>query len=275
MISKAELGGVKVGDGCPVAMIGVLNLSPESFYSGSVVRGSAQALRRARRMLEQGADIIDIGAVSTAPNVEPISLDTERRRILPIIKILANKIDAPVSVDTQRAAIAEEALEIGAKIINDVSGLKSDPRMADVLAKSKCSAILMAARKRPGDVRTVAEIKCELYNSLNICKRSKIDVQKIVIDPGIGFGKGGDYDVQILANLKKLKDLGRPICVAVSRKAFIGRILGLKDPADRLAGSLAATAVAVINGADVVRTHDVEETLRAVRVAEAIRRAKD
>jgi len=272
---KAELGGVKVGDGCPVAMIGVLNLSPESFYSGSVVRGSAQALRRARRMLEQGADIIDVGAVSTAPNVEPISLDTERRRIFPIIKILANKIDAPISVDTQRAAIAEEALEIGAKIINDVSGLKSDPKMANVLAKSKCSAILMAARRRPGDVRTVAEIKCELGDSLEICRRSKIDVQKIVIDPGIGFGKGGDYDVQILANLKKLKDLGRPICVAISRKAFIGRILGLKDPADRLAGSLAATAVAVLNGADVVRTHDVEETLRAVRVAEAIMRAKD
>jgi dihydropteroate synthase len=274
-MSKAELGGVKVGNGCPVAMIGVLNLSPESFYSGSVIRGSAQALRRARRMLEQGADIIDVGAVSTSPNVEPISLDTERRRILPIIKILANKIDAPISVDTQRAAIAEEALEIGAKIINDVSGLKSDPRMADVLAKSKCSAILMAARKRPGDVRTVAEIRRALGDSLNICKRNKIDVQKIVIDPGIGFGKGGDYDVRILANLKKLKDLGRPICVVVSRKAFIGRILGLKDPADRLAGSLAATAVAVLNGADVVRTHDVEETLRAVRVAEAIRRAKD
>jgi len=274
-MSKADLGEVKVGDGCPVAIIGVLNLSQESFYSGSVVRGSAQAVRQAKRMLEQGADIIDVGAVSTAPNVEPISLDTERRRILSIIKILANKIDAPISVDTQRAAIAEEALEFGAKIINDVSGLKSDPRMADVVAKSRCSAILMAARKRPGDVRTVDEIKRALDDSLKICGRNKIDIQKIVIDPGIGFGKGRDYDVRILANLGNLKGLGRPICVAVSRKAFIGRILGLKDPADRLAGSLAATAVAVINGANVVRTHDVEETLRAVRVAEATRRAKD
>jgi len=273
-MSKAELGGIKVGDGCPVAMIGVLNLSPESFYSGSVVRGSAQALRRAKRMLEQGADIIDVGAASTAPNVEPISFDMERRRIFPIIKILVNKIDAPISVDTQRATIAEEAMEIGAKIINDVSGLKFDSRMADVVTKLKCSAILMAARKRPGDVRTVADIRRALYNSLEICRRNKINLEKIVVDPGIGFGKGGDYDVQILANLKKLKDLGRPICVAVSRKAFIGRILGLKDPADRLAGSLAATAVAVVNGADVVRTHDVEETLRAVRVAEAMRRAK-
>ena len=274
-MSKAELGGVKVGDGCPVAIIGVLNLSPESFYSGSVVRGSAQALRRAKRMLDQGADIIDVGAASTAPNVEQISLDKERRRILPIIKILVDKIDAPISVDTQRAIIAEEALEIGAKIINDVSGLKSDPRMAKVVAKSKCSAILMATRNRPGDVRTIVEIKCALKDSLNICRRNKINLQKIVIDPGIGFGKGGDYDVWILANLRNLRDLGRPICVAVSRKVFIGRILGLKDPADRLAGSLAATAVAVVNGADVVRTHDVEENLRAVRVAEAIRRAKD
>jgi len=273
-MSKAELGGVKVGDGCPVAIIGVLNLSPESFYSGSVVRGSAQALRRAKRMLDQGADIIDVGAASTAPNVEQISLDKERRRILPIIKILVDKIDAPISVDTQRAIIAEEALEIGAKIINDVSGLKSDPRMAKVVAKSKCSAILMATRNRSGDVRTIVEIKCALKDSLNICRRNKINLQKIVIDPGIGFGKGGDYDVWILANLRNLRDLGRPICVAVSRKVFIGRILGLKDPADRLAGSLAATAVAVVNGADVVRTHDVEETLHAVRVAEAMRRAK-
>jgi dihydropteroate synthase len=272
---KAELGGVKVGDGCNVAIVGVLNLSPESFYPGSVVRGSAQALRLAKRMLEQGADIIDIGAASTAPNVELISLEVERRRIVPIIKILAKKIDAPLSVDTQRAAIAEEALEIGAKIINDVSGLKSDPMMAKVLAKSKCSAILMAARERPGDARTIAEIRRALNDSLEICRRNKIDLQKIVIDPGIGFGKGGVYDVRILANLRSLKDLGRPICVAVSRKAFIGQILGLRDPADRLAGSLAATAVAVLNGADVVRTHDVEETLQAVRVAEAIRRAKD
>lgn len=275
MTSKAKLGGVKVGDGCQVAIIGVLNLSSESFYPGSVVRGSAQALRLAKRMLEQGADIIDIGAASTAPNVEPISLEKESRRILPIIKILVNKIDAPISVDTQRAAIAEEALEFGAKIINDVSGLKSDSRMANVVAKSKCSAILMASRNRPGDVRTVAEIRRALGDSLKICRRKKIDMRKIVIDPGIGFGKGGDYDVRILANLRNLKGLGRPICVAVSRKAFIGRILGLKDPADRLAGSLAAAAVAVVNGADVVRTHDVEETLRAVRVAEAIRRAKD
>jgi dihydropteroate synthase len=271
---KAELGGVKVGDGCEVAIIGVLNLSPESFYPGSVVRGPAQAVRRAKRMLEQGADIIDIGAASTAPNVRPISFEMERRRIFPIIKILAKKIDAPLSVDTQRAAIAEEALEIGARIINDVSGLKSDPRMAKVLAESKCSAILMAAREKPGDARTIAEIRRALEDSLEICRRNKIDLQKIVIDPGVGFGKGGDYDVRILANLRSLKDLGRPICVAVSRKAFIGRILGLRDPADRLAGSLAATAVAVLNGADVVRTHDVGETLRAVRVAEAMRRAK-
>jgi dihydropteroate synthase len=177
-------------------------------------------------------------------------------------------------VDTQRAAIAEAALEAGAKIINDVSGLKFDPRMARVVADFKCSAILMAARKKPGDARKIGEVCSVLQDSLQICKRHSIDMRKVVIDPGIGFGKGAGWDVHILANLRKLEDLGRPICVAVSRKAFIGKILGVSNPADRLIGSLAATAIAVRNGANVVRTHDVQETVQVVRVAEVMRYAE-
>lgn len=272
-MGKAELGGIEVGDGHPVAIIGVLNLSPESFYGGSVVRGPAQAVEQAKRMLRQGASIIDVGAMSTAPNVKPISVGLEGKRILPVVEALAKGINAPISVDTQRAAIAEAALEAGARIINDVSGLKFDPRMANVVADFKCSAILMAARKKPGDARKIGEVCSALQDSLQICKRHSIDMRRVVIDPGIGFGKGAGWDVHILANLRKLKDLGRPICVAVSRKAFIGKILGLKDPADRLIGSLAATVIAVRNGADVVRTHDVQETAQVVRVAEVMRHA--
>lgn len=273
-MGEAELGGIEVGDGHPVAIIGVLNLSPESFYGGSVVRGPAQAVRQAKRMLRQGASIIDVGAMSTAPNVKPISIGLEEERLLPVIKALVKGIDAPISVDTQRAAVAEAALEAGARIINDVSGLKSDPKMANAVADFKCSVILMAARKRPGDARKIGEVCSVLQDSLQICKRHSIDMRRVIIDPGIGFGKGAGWDVHILVNLRKLKDLGRPICVAVSRKAFIGKILRLQNPTDRLIGSLAATAIAVRNGADVVRTHDVQETAQVVRVAEVMRHAE-
>lgn len=275
-MSRAELGGIKVGDGRPVAIIGVLNLSPESFYSGSVIRGSGQALRRARRMLSDGADIIDVGAMSTAPNVKPISMSSEKKRLLPVVKALAKEINAPISVDTQRAAVAEAALEAGAKIINDVSGLKADPKMAGVVAGAGCSAILMAAKEKPGDAKRMGDVRAALQQSLRICERHGIDARKIVIDPGFGFGKGAEWDLHILANLKRLAVLDRPVCVGVSRKAFIGKILGLPNPKDRLLGSLAATAIAVQNGAAVVRAHDPKETAQVVRVAEAIlRSAKD
>lgn len=269
----ADLAGIRVGGGNPVVIVGVLNISPDSFYAGSIVKGPAEAVKRARRMLDEGADIVDVGAMSTAPGVKPIPVGLERRRLLPIVNALVKKLDSPISVDTQRAEIARAALEAGAHIINDVSGLKADPEMARVLADFRCSAVLMAAKRKPGDVRTIEEIKHELGKSLRMCEHHDIDLKKIVIDPGIGFGKGAEWDLHILANLRRLAALGRPICVAVSRKSFIGKVLDLPDPADRLLGSLAATAIAVLNGADVIRTHDSEETLHAVRLAESVRSA--
>lgn len=273
-MSRADLAGVRVGDDSPVVIIGALNIGPESFYRGSVVQGEVEAIERAGRMLEEGAGIIDVGAMSTAPGAKPISTSLERRRLIPIIKALTKELDAPISVDTQRATVAEAALGAGASMINDVSGLKADPRMARVVADFKCSAVLMAAREMPGDARTVDEIQRALRDSLRICERHGIETRKIVVDPGIGFGKGAEWDLYILANLSRLKALGRPICVAVSRKFFIGHVLNLPDPADRLWGSLAATAIAVLNGADVVRTHDPKETSHAIRVAEAVRSAQ-
>lgn len=268
-----ELAGIQVGKGNPVVIVGVLNISPDSFYSGSVVKGPAEAVRRAQRMLDEGAGIIDIGAMSTAPGVKPISAALEGRRLLSIAKALRKELDAPISIDTQRAVIAEAALKVGAHIINDVSGLKADPKMARVLADFGCSAVLMAARQKPGDVRTIDEIRHALEDSLRICKHHGIDLKKIALDLGIGFGKGVEWDLHILANMRELLVLERPICIAVSRKSFIGKVLDLPDPADRLWGSLAATVIAVLNGADVIRTHDPRETLQAIRIAEAVRSA--
>jgi len=273
LTSGADFAGIRVGEGNPVVIVGVLNTSPDSFYAGSVVRSPAEAVKRARRMLDKGADIVDVGAMSTAPRVKPIPVGLERRRLLPIVEALVRKFDSPISIDTQRAEIARAALKAGAHIINDVSGLKADPGMARVLADFGCSAVLMAARRKPGDVRTIEEIKHELGKSLRMCERNDIDLKKIAIDPGIGFGKGAEWDLHILANLRRLAALGRPICVAVSRKSFIGKVLDLPDPAGRLWGSLAATAIAVLNGADAIRTHDPKETLHAVRLAESVRSA--
>lgn len=270
-MSHAELAGIKVGDGNPVVIVGAINVGAESFYSGSVVQSKAEAVKRASAMLEEGAHVIDVGAMSTAPGAEPISTSLEMRRLIPVVRALAKALSSPISVDTQRAIVAEAAIEAGASIVNDVSGLKADPKMARVLSSFGCSTVLMAAKERPGDAKSIDEIMSTLRDSLRICELNGIDERKVVLDPGIGFGKGAEWDLHILANLSKLKTLGRPICVAVSRKSFIGRVLNLPDPADRLWGSLAATAIAVLNGADVVRTHDPKETSHAVRIAEAIR----
>lgn len=269
----AELAGIRVGSGNPVVIIGAINVGPESFYSGSVVRDKAEAVERASSMLEEGARIIDVGAMSTAPGAKPISTSLEMRRLIPVVRALVKALSEPISVDTQRAAVAEAALEAGASMINDVSGLKADPKMAQVISSFGCSTILMAARKRPGDAKSIDEVMGALRDSLRICELNDIDERKVVVDPGIGFGKGAEWDLHLLANLSKLRVLGRPICVAVSRKSFIGHVLNLPNPADRLWGSLAAAAIAVLNGADVVRTHDPKETSHAVRIAEAIRSA--
>ncbi len=273
-MSRAKLANISVGDGFPVAVVGTLNLSPESFYPSSVVRGPGEAIGRAQRMLEQGAQIIDVGAMSTRPGSKPIPPELERKRLIPVVRALAKEFEAPISVDTQRAEIAGLSLEAGAQIINDVSGFKTDPRMARVIADFGCSVVLMAAKRKPGDARTISEITRALRESLRICDRYDIDRRRVVIDPGIGFDKGVKYDLRILANLEKLKGLRRPICVAVSRKSFIGQVLNLPDPAGRLWGSLAATTVAVLNGASVIRTHDPRETSHVIRVVEAIGRAR-
>jgi dihydropteroate synthase len=273
-MTSADLAGIKVGDDIPAVVVGAINLSPNSFYAESYVKTPEGALRKALEMIEGGAGIIDIGAMSTAPRTKPISERTERQRLIRTVKFLCKEIDAPISVDTQRASIAEEAISAGAQVVNDVSGLKADERMAGIISRLGCSAIIMACKNKPGDAKTIEEVIGALKESLKICEREKIDLQKIVIDPGIGFGKGTKWDLHILSNLEKLSILKRPIYVAVSRKTFIGEVLGLKNPADRLFGSLGATIVALLKGARIIRTHDPKETLQAIRVAEAILRAK-
>ncbi|MEM3585888.1 MAG: dihydropteroate synthase [Candidatus Jordarchaeaceae archaeon] len=270
----ALFGNLKIGDGFPVRLFAVLNLGPESFYKGSVRTTPKEIVEYTLKLIDEGADYIDLGAASTAPpeiyNTKFVPEEVELGRIVEAVKAIREVTDFPISIDTQRAKVAEAALSRGANAINDVGGFKTDPNLARVVAEYDAPAIIMATMKKPGDARTINEVRESLKGSLQIANEVGIDQNKIVIDPGIGFGKPYECDLALIRELIRLKTLQKPILIGVSRKSFIGRVLGLNNPEDRLIGSLAATAIAVFNGANVIRAHDVKQTREAIRVAEAI-----
>jgi dihydropteroate synthase len=277
--SRADLAGVVLGDGSPVAVMGVINVSPESFHPGSVYRGDDAVLTAALGMAEAGAALIDVGARSSAPYLDTaISEAEETQRVVRAVGALAAKLSVPVSVDTSRPAVARAALEAGARVVNDVSAL-ADPGLAHVVAAHDAGLIVMAA---PGPGRVIdaplATVTRILRGALETVRAAGVPDERVVLDPGIGFFRDADvawhaWDVTVLAGLPELTALGRPLCVGVSRKSFVGAITGRSDPAARLSGSLAATAAAVLGGAALVRAHDVAETIDAVRVAERVREA--
>jgi dihydropteroate synthase len=273
---KTSIAGIPIGDTHPVRLMGVINLSPESFYEGSVFLKIEEVIAKAREMIDQGCDIIDVGGRSTALGVESISISTEKERVLPVLKALLNVITKPISVDTQYAAVAGEALKLGCHIINDVSGLNADPEMSSLLGEYDCPIIIMATKKVPGDCLTMPEIIEALSKSVMNATKHGIDPHKIVVDPGIGkwiSTKLPQYNLKIINQLQKLRKLGKPILVGVSRKSFIGEILQKPQPKDRLSGSLAATAIAVYNGAHIIRTHDVGMTRDIIKISESLRNA--
>jgi dihydropteroate synthase len=264
--------------------MGVLNVSPESFHAGSVFRRDDDLLHAALAMAEAGAALIDVGARSTAPYLPTeISEADERERLVRAVELLAGKLPVPVSADTARPAPARAALEGGARVINDVSGLR-DPAVAALVAQHHAGVILVSspvsAQGLGGDHRAdpVARVRELLGEALERARAAGIADERIVVDPGIGFfrDEGVPWDVwdaRVLAGLGALRTLGRPLCVGVSRKSFIGALTGRESAGERLAGSLAAAGIAVWGGAALLRTHDVAETLDAVRVAERLRNA--
>lgn len=269
---EGKLGKVVAGDRHPVRIMAVINLSQESFYEGSVARPE-EALGMAMAMQKEGADLLDIGAVSTAPNSPYIDEQQERERLFPVLKEILQNLEIEVSVDTQRAKIAEKALTMGAACINDVSGL-SAPQMCQVIAEYDSSAIVMASRSRPGDLLGMDEILRILGERLHVAQKAGISLEKLMVDPGVGRwipAKLPEHDLSILDGFRRLRVLGRPVVAALSRKSFIGARLSQPDPAERLSGSLAATAIAVYNGAHIVRTHDVSASFEAIRMAQAVR----
>ncbi|MCX5668079.1 MAG: dihydropteroate synthase [Candidatus Omnitrophica bacterium] len=261
--------------------MGVLNVTPDSFYDKGRFFDQKKAVKHALDMERDGADIIDVGGESTRPGAPDVSVDEELRRVVPVIRAISKKVRAAVSIDTRKAKVADAALKAGASIVNDVSALKGDPGMAGVVAKHRAKIILMHMKGRPKDMQAdpkyidvVKDIARSLKGSIDLAKRAGIKDDKIIIDPGIGFGKTVGHNLEILRGLGYFKKLGYPLCVGTSRKSFIGKILGCEDPEDRLAGSLATAAVAAMNGANIIRAHDVGLTRQVLRMVDSIAGAK-
>jgi dihydropteroate synthase len=261
-------------------VMGILNITPDSFYDGGKFFDPRKALSRAEKMVEEGADIIDVGGESTRPGAKPVPVKEEIERVVPVILTLSKNRKAVISIDTRKAAVAQAALEAGAHMVNDVSGLCYDKKMAKLIGRYKVPVCVMHMRgnprsmqKNPSYFDLMGEVIEELEESLAIAKNAGILHEKIMVDPGIGFGKSVENNLEILRRLRELKVLGRPILVGPSRKSTIGKVLDLPVE-ERLEGTAAAVAVAVMNGADLVRVHDVKEMGRVVRMADAIVRRR-
>jgi len=257
--------------------MGILNITPDSFYEQSRLFSPDKALTKAQEMIQHGADIIDVGGESTRPASRQVSIDEELKRVIPVIQELRKKSDIIISIDTMKKEVAEEALKQGADMANCVSGLKNDEAFGRLLAKRQIPVILMHMRGTPQTMQnnpfykdTIIEIKAELNKLVQNALSWGITREKIIIDPGIGFGKRLEDNLKIIKNLDQIKNLGYPLLIGVSRKSFIGLVLD-KPAEQRLIGTITANTVAILQGADIVRVHDVKQAVEMVKIIAAIK----
>ncbi len=257
-------------------VIGICNLSPDSFAGDGIGSDIEAAVAQAKRMVAEGADIIDVGGESTRPGTEPKSVDDvddELRLVIPVIERLASELTVPVSIDSYKSAIASRAVKAGAAMINDIWGLKRDPKIAKVAAEAGVPIILMSNQRDAPCHDIIAKVTSDLERSISLAIKSGVAEPNIIIDPGIGFGKTLEQNLEIIHRLAGLKSLGRPILLGTSRKSVIGLVLDL--PVDqRLEGAAATIAIGIANGADMVRVHDVKPTMRVCRMSDAIIRRR-
>jgi dihydropteroate synthase len=260
-------------------LMGVLNVTPDSFSDGGLFFDKEKAVAHGLRMVEEGADLIDIGGESTRPGSKPLGLEEELRRVIPVIESITKKASIPISIDTYKSQVAERAIEAGAEIINDISGLHFDIDLSHVAARHDCPMILMHIRGTPETMQQqvhyeslFSEILQYLREGIERAESAGLDPQQIIIDPGIGFGKTVKDNLLLIKNLFEFRVLGKPILLGTSRKSFIGKILNT-DAEDRLEGTLSSISIGVINGAHIIRCHDVLQAKRAIAIADAIRMA--
>ncbi len=257
-------------------IMGVLNVTPDSFYDGGRFFDPQRAMEHAEHLVAEGADILDIGGESSRPGSDPVSAEEELRRVGQLIETLAVNLNVPISIDTCKAETAARCLELGATMVNDITGLR-DAAMREVVARHDVPAVIMHMQGEPKTMQqapsysdVVADVKDFLVR--RACDAAAAGVRQVIVDPGIGFGKTAAHNMELLRRLQEFSDLPYPLLVGVSRKSSIGQITGA-PPDERLPGTLAATAIAVLNGVNIVRVHDVKECKQAVRMAEAIREA--
>jgi dihydropteroate synthase len=257
-------------------IMGVLNVTPDSFAGDGTADDPAQAIEVGRRMVADGADILDIGGESTRPGAKPVSAEEEKRRVVPVIEGLMTEVMAPISIDTTKPEVARAALAAGAQIVNDVNGLQVHPGLARLAAESRAPIVVMHSRGTPETMMglaeyddVVAEVAESLAKSVEIACSAGVLRGQVIVDPGIGFAKTVDHNLEIMRRLGEFKALGQPILVGTSRKSFIGRVLDL-DVSDRLEGTAATVALAISHGADIVRVHDVKPMVRVARMTDAI-----
>lgn len=261
--------------------MGILNVTPDSFHDGGRYVKPEVALARAREIAAAGAGIIDVGGESTRPGSESVNIEKELRRVVPVIEAIAPELNIPISIDTSKAEVARRALEAGASMINDVTALRGDERMAAVAAEAGCPVCLMHMLGEPrtmqenpryGDV--IADISDYFRERINFAVGQGINEENIILDPGIGFGKTLEHNLEILRRLDELLALGRPLLIGTSRKSFIGKVAGEEDTEKRLPGTIATTVMAFVKGARIFRVHDVAENCQALRMAESIKQVQ-
>ncbi len=279
MVHEWRIAGRILPIGTRTLVMGVLNVTPDSFSDGAQFLSTDKALAHAEQMIADGADILDIGGESTRPGADPISSEDELQRILPVIEELTKRTSLPISIDTTKALVARAALDAGAAIVNDVSALRFDFHIADEVAKSGAGLVLMHSRGTPTTMQRlppVADVLEEVTNSLRssvaMAERRGVKRESIVIDPGIGFGKTQEQNLELIARLDQIAHAFAdfPILIGTSRKSFIGRLLGNAPATDRLYGTMASITAAVLRGAHIVRVHDVKAAVETVRIADAI-----
>lgn len=256
-------------------VVGILNVTPDSFSDGGRYADINAALKRVDEMIAEGADVIDIGGESTRPGSTRVSADDEISRVVPVIEAISKRLDVPVSIDTSKSAVANAAVDAGAEIINDISGLRFDEAIAEVAARHKTGLVLMHSRgefetmhSQPPVEDIITEVEKDLRRSISAAAAAGVAGEQIALDIGLGFGKTLDQNLKLIAQLDRLvKEFpGFPILVGASRKSFLGKLLGKDDPKERLSGSLASAAIAVWNGAKILRVHDVAATVDAVKI---------
>lgn len=260
------------------AVMGILNVTPDSFSDGGRYADVDAAADRGIEMVREGAGIVDVGGESTRPGAAAVPLEEELERVIPVIRALRARSSVPISIDTHKEAVARRALEAGADMVNDISALRFDPAMAALVAAEDVPVVLMHMQGRPRTMQraphyvdVVREVAAFLRERVALAMERGVGAHRIMVDPGIGFGKDMGHNLELLRRMDALVSLGQPVLVGLSRKAFLGRLLDEGTPDARLEGSLVGAAAAVLAGAHMIRAHDVAETCRAVRVAEAIR----